>query len=130
MSGTRVETVTVAAGGPGGDAAEGSGSGGLPLTVAGPEVEPRGGLVVLHEARGVTDDVDGVLTALAADGWLAVAPHLYHRHGHAGVDPDPAEQLAALTGPGVLADCDAAFGWLAEHALGRRRAAQEDDVGS
>ncbi|GAB2919570.1 dienelactone hydrolase family protein [Rhodococcus aerolatus] len=108
MSGTRIETVALPPGPPGDDD-----PGPLPLTVAEPETEARGGLVVLHEARGVTDDVDGVLTALAAEGWLAVAPHLYHRHGLTGVDPDPDEQAASLTGAGVLADCDAAFGWLA-----------------
>jgi carboxymethylenebutenolidase len=82
--------------------------GSVPLTVAEPAGAALGGLVVLHEGHGVTDDVDGVLTALAAEGWLAVAPHLFHRGGGDGPDGD----VVALTAAGVLEDCDAAFAWL------------------
>ena len=53
----------------------------LRLTVAEPVGSIRGGIVVLHEARGVTDAVRNLVHGLAGEGWLAVAPHLYHRRG-------------------------------------------------
>lgn len=96
---------------------------GVPLTVAEPEGVPRGGIVVLHEARGVTDLVLGLLGTLAEDGWLAAAPHLYHREtGEPDVEQDDADaQVASLTGATVLADCDAAVAWLAHRDVGTDR---------
>jgi carboxymethylenebutenolidase len=92
----------------------------LRLTVAEPVSAIRGGIVVLHEARGVTDSVRGIVHGLAADGWLAVAPHLYHRDGAdelAGADEEVQLQVDRLDGEQVMADTDTAFGWLAEHGV-------------
>lgn len=90
----------------------------LRLTVAEPVSSVRGGIVVLHEARGVTEAVRGLVSGLAGDGWLVVAPHLYHRDGadelH-GDDGEVQQQVDRLDGDQVMADCDTAFGWLAEH---------------
>ncbi len=47
------------------------------MTIAEPDRPVRGGIVVLHEARGVTDMVRGLVSSLAEEGWLAVAPHLF-----------------------------------------------------
>ncbi len=90
----------------------------VPLTIVEPDSAPRGGIVVLQETRGVTEDVQRLAAALAGEGWLAVAPHLYHREGenHGG---DGA--LAALSGETVLEDCDAAFAWLADRGVGADR---------
>lgn len=89
----------------------------LPLTVVVPDGPARGGVVVLHEARGVTDSVRLLVTGLANDGWLAVAPHLYHRDGAddlgSGTDSEVAEQLDRLEPQQVMDDCDSAFEWLA-----------------
>lgn len=97
----------------------------VPLTVAEPDGVPRGGIVVLHEAKGVTDIVLGLVETFADDGWLTVAPHLYHRETAASdVDQDGAvRQVARLSGDTVLADYDAAFAWLA------RRGVDADRVG-
>ena len=92
----------------------------LRLTVAEPVSAIRGGIVVLHEARGVTDSVRGIVHGLAADGWLAVAPHLYHRDGTDeldGADEEVQQQVDRLEGEQVMADTDTAFGWLAEHGI-------------
>ncbi|MEQ3551137.1 dienelactone hydrolase family protein [Pseudonocardia nematodicida] len=108
MTGTRTEAVPLTDGGE------------LPLTVAEPDGPVRGGVVVLHEARGVTDSVVGLLTGLAADGLLAVAPHLYHRRGTddpAGTDAEVAERVGGLRLDEVMDDCDTAFGWLADTGL-------------
>jgi carboxymethylenebutenolidase len=48
----------------------------LRLTFSEPESALRGGLVVLHEAEGVTDGVKLLLASLATEGWLTVTPHL------------------------------------------------------
>src|ERR687894_2356305 len=92
----------------------------LRLTVAEPVSAIRGGIVVLHEARGVTDAVRGLVSGLAADGWLAVAPHLYHRDGADeldGAEEEVQQQVDRLEGEQVMADTDTAFGWLAEHGI-------------
>jgi carboxymethylenebutenolidase len=92
----------------------------LRLTVAEPVSAVRGGIVVLHEARGVTDAVRGLVQGLAADGWLAVAPHLYHRDGADeldGADEEVQQQVDRLDGEQIMADTDTAFGWLAEREV-------------
>ena len=92
----------------------------LRLTVAEPVSAIRGGIVVLHEARGVTDAVRGLVHGLASDGWLAVAPHLYHRDGTDeldGADEEVQQQVDRLEGEQVMADTDTAFGWLADHDI-------------
>lgn len=92
----------------------------LRLTVAEPDSSIRGGIVVLHEARGVTDAVRELALGLADDGWLTVAPHLYHRDGADEIDGSDElvrEQVDRLDGEQVLADSDTAFGWLADHDI-------------
>lgn len=96
----------------------------LRITVAEPVSSIRGGIVVLHEARGVTDAVRGLVQGLATEGWLAVAPHLYHRDGTDELDGDDgqvAERVDRLEGEQVTADTDTAFGWLAEHDISADR---------
>jgi carboxymethylenebutenolidase len=87
----------------------------LRLTVAEPENAVRGGLVVLHEALGVTDTVRGLVATLADEGWLAVAPHLFHDADDTSGDPQA--RIDRLTGEAVLADTDVAFVWLGERGV-------------
>ncbi|MBP2475351.1 carboxymethylenebutenolidase [Crossiella equi] len=94
----------------------------LRCTVAEPDGVVRGGLVLLHEARGVTDAVRGLATSLAEEGWLTIAPHLYHRDGEdEQIDSDDdsrvADKVSRLSGDSVLADTDAAFSWLAQRGV-------------
>ncbi|HEY0814341.1 MAG TPA: dienelactone hydrolase family protein [Pseudonocardia sp.] len=94
----------------------------LRLTVAEPDGRVRGGIVVLHEARGITDSFRDLVRDLAGDGWLAVAPHLYHRDGADEVAENQADERAEkLDRDEVLADTDTAFGWLAERGVGSDR---------
>lgn len=96
----------------------------LRLTVAAPVSAIRGGIVVLHEARGVTEAVRGLVQGLAGDGWLAVAPHLYHRDGADELADDEQkvqEQIDRLDSEQVAADTDTAFGWLAGHDISADR---------
>ena len=93
----------------------------LRLTVAEPIGPVRGGIVVLHEARGITDVARDLVRGLAAEGWLTVAPHLYHRDDADEIGEDDGdrirEQVGRLDGGQVMADTDTAFGWLAEHEV-------------
>ena len=104
MTGTRTETIPLV------DDTE------LPLTVGEPGGAVRGGVVVLHEAQGVTDRTQAVVAGLAEEGWLAVAPHLYHRSSSDGADSVD-EAASLISGDTVLADSDASFGWLADHGV-------------
>jgi carboxymethylenebutenolidase len=94
----------------------------LRLTVAVPDGPVRGGIVVLHESRGITDGVRWLVHSLAVEGFQTVAPHLYHRDGADELGAEETEQqvrdqVGRLTGDSVMADTDTAFGWLAEHGI-------------
>ncbi|GAA4801108.1 dienelactone hydrolase family protein [Actinomycetospora chlora] len=94
----------------------------LRVTIGEPDGAVRGGVVVLHESRGVTSRTQAIVEALAGEGWLAIAPHLYHRDDpgideHTGDDEAADRGAAAVTGESVLADSDAAFGMLADRGV-------------
>jgi carboxymethylenebutenolidase len=84
-----------------------------PLTVQSPGGTVRGGIVVVQEAFGVNDHIEDVCRRFAAEGWLAVAPHLFHRSGDPKLGYSEMAQvmphMQALTSQGVLADMDAAL---------------------
>lgn len=92
-----------------------------PLSVHEPSGDAKGGIVVVQEAFGVNDHIEDICRRLAAEGWLAVAPHLFHRSG----DPKLAygdfslvmPHMQALTREGVLTDLDAALDHLAEAGI-------------
>jgi carboxymethylenebutenolidase len=78
----------------------------LRLTFAEPDGSIRGGLVVLHEAEGVTDGVRLLVAGLAGEGWLTVAPHI-----EGDFDGD------GLTRQDVLDATDITLAWLVEHGV-------------
>jgi carboxymethylenebutenolidase len=85
---------------------------GVPAYDASPDGQPRGGVVVIQEAFGVNDHIEDVARRFAAEGYRAIAPHLYHRTGDPRIgytDFDQVmPQMSALTTEGILADVDAA----------------------
>jgi carboxymethylenebutenolidase len=87
-----------------------------PLSIAHPDIPAVGGVVVLQEAFGVTEHIEDVCQRLADIGWLAVAPHLYHRTGDPILPYDDFSQImphaAELTPQGILADVDAALAFI------------------
>jgi carboxymethylenebutenolidase len=92
-----------------------------PLSLHEPDGPPKGGIVVVQEAFGVNDHIEDVAGRFAADGWLAVAPHLFHRTGDPKLGYDDFSlvqpHMQALTADGVLADIDAAIELLAERGV-------------
>jgi carboxymethylenebutenolidase len=83
----------------------------LPVYEATPDGPVRGGAVVIQEAFGVNHHIEDVTRRLAAEGWHALAPHLFHRTGDPVIAYDDIstamEHIRALTGEGLLADIDA-----------------------
>jgi carboxymethylenebutenolidase len=73
--------------------------------------------MVLQEAFGVNDYIRRMADRFAAQGYLAIAPELFHRT-HPGFDADyekrvgVSEAMGALTPEGQVADMTAAFDWL------------------
>jgi carboxymethylenebutenolidase len=96
-----------------------------PLSVHESTGDPKGGLVVIQEAFGVNDHIEDVCRRFAAEGWLAVSPHLFHRTGDPKLGYDDfsavAPHMQALNRDGILADVDAALGRLGEAGLGPER---------
>jgi carboxymethylenebutenolidase len=82
-----------------------------------PEGAPKGAVIVIQEAFGITDHVKDITARLAAEGFLAVAPHVFHRSG----DPiisyenmrDVMPHLGALNRADIEADVQATLDYLA-----------------
>jgi carboxymethylenebutenolidase len=96
-----------------------------PLSVHQPDGSAKGGVVVVQEAFGVTSHIEDVCRRFAAEGWLAVAPHLFHRSGAPKLAYGDMSQIRphmdALTPDGILEDMDAAIARLAESGMGSER---------
>ncbi|HLK47814.1 MAG TPA: dienelactone hydrolase family protein [Bryobacteraceae bacterium] len=91
--------------------------------VARPASKPRAGLIVFQEAFGVNAHIRDVAERFAGQGYLAIAPELFHRTapGFEGSYTDfPAvmPHMKALSDNGLAADGRAAFDWLENQARG------------
>ena len=85
--------------------------------VARPEGAPRAGILVFQEIFGVNEHIRDVAERFAREGYLAVAPELFHRTGpgfESGyTDMAPGRTHAqATTDEGLAADIRATFDWL------------------
>jgi carboxymethylenebutenolidase len=91
----------------------------IPAYVAQPKGQPKGGIVVIQEIFGVNSHIRSVADGYAADGYLAVAPAIFHRvkpNVELGYEQDDmAAGMAlktateALPSPGVMQDIQAAI---------------------
>ena len=91
----------------------------IPAYVAQPQGRARGGIVVIQEIFGVNSHIRSVADGYAADGYLAVAPAIFHRVkpgvelGYEADDMTAGQALKAaseaLPPPGVLQDIQAAI---------------------
>ena len=88
------------------------------LFVARPESPgPHPGLLVLQEAFGVNAHIRDITTRFAGQGFVAIAPELFHRTG-TGVEgsyddfPGMQPHFSAITTEGLAADLHAAHAWL------------------
>jgi carboxymethylenebutenolidase len=78
--------------------------------------DPRGAVVVVQEAFGVTDHIKEVTDRLAAAGWLGVAPAFFHRQGSPVLAYDDLASvmpiMGQLTAGGLTTDLSATFDYL------------------
>jgi carboxymethylenebutenolidase len=75
------------------------------------------GLLVFQEAFGVNPHIRDVTQRFAKQGYVAIAPELFHRSGpgfEGTYDNFPAcmPHMQALTPDGLVSDATAAFDWL------------------
>ena len=93
--------------------------------VAEPDGTPRGAVVVIQEAFGLTSHIVDVTRRVADAGWLAVAPALFHRQGSPVFAYDDLASLMpvfqSLQGADVLADVDATLAWTASQGFDTNR---------
>lgn len=90
--------------------------GAMPALEAIPDGQARGGVVVIQDAFGLTAHLGDICTRLAAAGWRAVAPALFHRNGAPVIAyddiPGAFANMTPLTVDGIDVDVSAALGRL------------------
>jgi carboxymethylenebutenolidase len=96
--------------------------------VARPEGRATRGLLLFQEAFGVNAHIRDVAGRFAAEGFLVIAPELFHRTAAgfecAYTDFSLAQpHLQAITEKGLDADVQAAFAWLTAEGVGGNTAA-------
>ena len=85
--------------------------------VARPEGAPRAGLIVFQEIFGINPHIRDVTERFAREGYLAIAPELFHRSGpgfesgYTDIMPGVGH-MQQMTDTGLAADIRAAFDWL------------------
>ena len=100
-------------------------AGPMPAYTVRPGTIASAAVIVLQEAYGVNMHIQDVCHRFAAKGFLAVAPHLYHRTG----DPDLAyddfpavgPHMQALSRDDLVDDLDATLAWLDDQGFGLGR---------
>jgi carboxymethylenebutenolidase len=96
----------------------------IPAYVAQPAGKPKGGIVVIQEIFGVNSHIQSVADGYAAQGYLAIAPAIFHRvkpDVDLGYTPDDMgagmalkTATEALPSPGVMQDIQAAINYAAQ----------------
>ncbi|PTR24186.1 carboxymethylenebutenolidase [Rhodococcus sp. OK519] len=81
----------------------------VPITAVEPDRPARGGIVLLHESREFGPALLDLMRALAAEGWVVAAPHLFHH--------EPAHSNIEVFGQSLFDDFDATFDWLVERGV-------------
>jgi carboxymethylenebutenolidase len=79
--------------------------------------QPRPGLIVLQEAFGVNEHIRDVTERFGREGYVAIAPELFHRTAPGIEIPytdfqQVAPHIKAITREGLDADLQSAFDWL------------------
>jgi carboxymethylenebutenolidase len=86
-----------------------------------PDGDARAAVIVAQEAFGVNAHIEDVTRRLAAEGYRAVAPHLFHRTGDPVIDYGDYQKLMphmqALTADGLLGDVDATIAYLKDNSF-------------
>jgi carboxymethylenebutenolidase len=85
--------------------------GSMGLYEAKPEGAARGAVIVIQEAFGVNDHIQDLCRRFAAEGYVSVAPHLFHRSGDPTIPYEDMQSVIphvmALNPEDLTADLDA-----------------------
>jgi carboxymethylenebutenolidase len=114
---TPVATQAITFAGPGGRTLQGAWA---------PAAAPRGGVLVIHENKGLTDHIRSVAGRFGGAGYSALAIDLLSEEGGTGKYSDPAEATAALgkvPESRLIADAKAGVGELERRLAGKKLAA-------
>lgn len=98
-------------------------TGHMDIYLAHPERSARAAVVVLQEAFGVNAHIQDICHRVAANGYLAIAPDLFHRTGPRELRYDQRDQamglIAALGAAEVIDDVQSTLEWLNQaHGIG------------
>lgn len=95
----------------------------MPAHAASPGDSPRGAILVVQEAFGVTAHIEGIADRLADAGWYAIAPALFHRQGSPALAYDDYDSVMPLMGKlsaeGLAVDVASAFDHLEQTGFTR-----------
>jgi carboxymethylenebutenolidase len=90
-----------------------------------PEEPAKAAVIVIQEAFGVNEHIEDVTRRFAAEGYRAVAPHLFHRSGDPALGYDDISQvmphMQAVTEAGLLDDLDVTLAYLSEAGFESKR---------
>jgi len=95
--------------------------------VARPEGKPKAGLLVFQEIFGVNSHIRNIAERFAKEGYLAIAPEVFHRSG-AGFESGYTDMtegighMSKMTDAGASADIRAAFDWVQSASEGKKLA--------
>jgi carboxymethylenebutenolidase len=99
----------------------------MALYEAEPGTSEHRAVIVVQEAFGVNEHIEDVCRRFAAEGYRAVAPHLFYRTGDPVLDYVNFEKIVphiqALSEAGLAGDLDATLGHLAERGIDESRTA-------
>jgi carboxymethylenebutenolidase len=92
-----------------------------------PEGAPKGAVIVIQEAFGITDHIKDVCARVAAAGYVAIAPHVFHRSGDPVIGYDRMQEVVPhimqLNREGLEADVKASLDYLAGQGFSGRQVA-------
>jgi carboxymethylenebutenolidase len=99
----------------------------MKLYVVEPDGAAKGAVIVIQEAFGITDHIMDVCRRVADAGYLAVAPHVFHRTGDPVIAYDKMQEviphIMELNREGIEADLRACFDYLADRGFSGRKVA-------
>ena len=99
----------------------------MKLYVVKPEGAAKGAVIVIQEAFGITDHIMDVCRRAADAGYLAVAPHVFHRTGDPVIGYDRMQEviphIMGLNREGIEADLKATLDYLAGQGFSGRKVA-------
>jgi carboxymethylenebutenolidase len=92
-----------------------------------PDGTAKGAVIVIQEAFGIVDHIKDICQRLAAEGYVAVAPHLFHRTGDPLIPYDKMQEvmphIMKLNRADIEADLKATLGFLAAAGFSGRQVA-------